>query len=121
MCEAQRTLRHLLLGASDTDIDDFISQLDTNILPSEAFLDGLSLEHASVVKRACSITFTLTRHIILKEWQLAGTLDILAGRDTILNASTGAGKTMLIVLPMLLKPGSISVTISPLNSKPVGK
>lgn len=43
------------------------------------------------------------------------TLDILAGYDTVLNASTGAGKTMLITLPILLRPGSISITISPLE------
>jgi len=115
MCEAQRTLRHLLLGLPDTGIDNVISQLDSNILPSDVFLNGLSLEHISTVKRACLVISTLARHIILKEWQLAATLDILAGRDTILNASTGAGKTMLIILPMLLRPGSISITVSPLK------
>ena len=51
----------------------------------------------------------------MKEWQLVATLDILAGHDTILNASTGAGKTILIVLPILLRPGSISITVSPLK------
>ena len=115
MCEAQRTLRNLLLGLPDTGIDELILQLDSNILPSDGFLDGLSLEHASTAKRACFIAFALARHVILKEWQLAATLDILAGHDTILNASTGAGKTMLIILPMLLRPGSISITVSPLK------
>jgi len=105
-------LRHLLLQLNDTHIDELISRLDSNILHSGAFLDSLSLEHTSTVKRACFITFTLARHIILREWQLAATLDILAGRDTILNASAGAGKTMfIIILPMLVKPGSISITV----------
>ena len=108
-------MRHLLLGLPDTGIDDVISRLDLDILPSDAFLDSLSSERASTVKRACFITFALARNIILKEWQLEGTLDILAGHDTILNASTGSGKTMLIILPMLLRPGSISITISPLK------
>ena len=115
MCEDQRTLRYALLGLDNAHIDTLISQLDSNILPSDTFLGGLSLEDASTVKRACLVVFTLARHIILKEWQLATTLDILAGRDTILNASTGAGKTMLIVLPILLRPGSISITVSPLK------
>ena len=114
MCEAKRTSRHLLLGLSDAVSDTLISCLKTNILPSDAFLDGLTPAHASTTKRACFIVFTLTQ-IILKEWQLAGTLDILDGRDTILNAGTGAGKTMLIILPILLRPGSISITISPLK------
>ena len=92
MCEDQRTLCHLLLGLDDTHIDTLISRLNTHILPSDTFLESLSLEHASTVKRACLIIFALTRRIILKEWQLASTLDILAGRDTILNTSTGAGK-----------------------------
>ena len=108
-------MRHLLLGLPDTGIDDVISRLDSDILPSDAFLDSLSSERASTAKRACFITFALARNIILKEWQLEGTLDILAGHDTILNASTGSGKTMLIILPMLLRPGSISITISPLK------
>ena len=115
MSKDQWTLHNLLLGLNDTHINVLISQLDSNILPPDAFLDSLSLEHASTVKRACFITFALTQHIILKEWQLATTLDILAGHDTILNASTGAGKTMLIVLPMLLRPGFISITVSPLK------
>ena len=50
MCEDQRTLRHLLLGLDDTHIATLISRLDSNILPSNAFLDGLSLENASTVK-----------------------------------------------------------------------
>jgi superfamily II DNA helicase RecQ len=115
MCEDQRILRHLLLGLSDNHIDNLISQLDTHILPSETFLGGLSLQHVSAVKRVCLIAFTLNRRVVLREWQLLGTLDILAGHDTILNASTGAGKTMLIILPMLLRPGSISITVSPLK------
>ena len=115
MCDDQRALRDLYLGLPDADIDHLISCLDTNILPSDAFLAGLSLEHASTVKRACLIAYSLARRITLKEWQLGGTLDVLAGRDTILNASTGAGKTMLIILPMLLRPASISITISPLK------
>lgn len=115
MCEDQRTLRHLLLGLSDAHINDLISQLDAHILPSDTFLGGFSLQHVPTVQRLCMLTFTLNRRIILKEWQLLGTLDILAGHDIILNASTGAGKTMLIILPMLLKPGSISITISPLK------
>jgi len=115
MCENQRDLRHLLLGLPDTNIDDLISQLDSNILPSNAFLNSLSPGRTSTAKRACLIAFTLARQVILKEWQLEGTLDILAGRDTILNARTGAGKTMLIILPMLLRPGSISITVSPLK------
>lgn len=115
MCEDQRALRNLFLGLSDTDLDDLVSHLDSNILPSDAFFAGLSPEHASEAKRACLIAFKLGRGVILKEWQLTGTLDILAGRDTILNASTGAGKTMLITLPMLLRPDSISITISPLK------
>lgn len=108
------TLLHLLLGLSDTDTDTLISKLDSNILPFSTLLNSLSLERASAAKRACLIIFAFTQHI-LKEWQLASALDVLAGHDIILNASTGAGKTMLFVLPMLLRPGSISITVSPLK------
>lgn len=114
MCEAQRILRGVLAGVSGAQIDDLISRLDADVLPSNDFLDGLSQEQASTTKRACAVIFALAR-IILKEWQLLVILDILAGHDVVLNASTGAGKTMLIILPILLNPGSISITVSPLK------
>jgi hypothetical protein len=115
VCEAQRTLCSLLLGLSNTHIGDLISQLEAHILPSGAFLGRLSLQHVSTVKRACMVTFTLNRRAVLKEWQLLGTLDILADRDIILSPSTGTGKTMFIILPMLLRPGSPSITVPPLK------
>ena len=46
MCKDQWTLRHLLLQLDDTDIATLISQLNSNILPSDAFIDSLSLEIA---------------------------------------------------------------------------
>ena len=52
MCENRRALRHLLRGLDNTHIDVLISQLNLNILPSNAFLDGLSLKYSSTMKRA---------------------------------------------------------------------
>jgi len=58
MCEDQQTSRHLLLGLDDADTNVLFPQLRSNILPSDTFLDGLSLENASKVKRACLIKIT---------------------------------------------------------------
>jgi hypothetical protein len=57
MCEDLRIVRHLLLGLEDTHI----STLNSNALPSDAFLDGLSLGNASTTKRAYFLVFAAPR------------------------------------------------------------
>ena len=114
MCEDQRKYLHILLGLSDANIDTVISRFDTNILPSDIFLDGLTPEHASDTKQSCLIAFALARRVILEERRLGMTLDILSGLDNILSVSTGAGN-YADHPPMLLQPGSIFITTSPLK------
>ncbi|KAG1901029.1 P-loop containing nucleoside triphosphate hydrolase protein, partial [Suillus fuscotomentosus] len=49
------------------------------------------------------------------QFQLEAVLATLNGQDTIITAGTGSGKTLCIIIPMLLRPGTISMTISPLK------
>ncbi|KIK97008.1 hypothetical protein PAXRUDRAFT_95298, partial [Paxillus rubicundulus Ve08.2h10] len=44
-------------------------------------------------------------------FQLQASLSILNGCDTIITAGTGSGKTLCLLIPMLLQPGSMSITI----------
>ena len=49
-------------------------------------------------------------------FQLQSSLTTLNGRDTIITAGTGSGKTLVcLLIPHLLWPKSISIMISPLK------
>ncbi|KAF9221447.1 hypothetical protein BS17DRAFT_640606, partial [Gyrodon lividus] len=66
--------------------------------------------------RACVTIYILTSSTIVpRVFQLQASLAILNGRDTIITAGTGSGKTLCVLIPMLLRPGSMSITISPLK------
>ncbi|KIK90666.1 hypothetical protein PAXRUDRAFT_151398, partial [Paxillus rubicundulus Ve08.2h10] len=45
-------------------------------------------------------------------FQLQASLAILNGKDSIITAGTGSGKTLCIIIPLLLRPQSISITVS---------
>ncbi|KAG1884571.1 hypothetical protein F4604DRAFT_1508369, partial [Suillus subluteus] len=63
--------------------------------------------------RACLIVFVLTATAIVpRQFQLEAVLATLNGQDTIITAGTGSGKTLCIIIPILLCPGTISMTIS---------
>ncbi|KLO17264.1 hypothetical protein SCHPADRAFT_958099, partial [Schizopora paradoxa] len=51
-----------------------------------------------------------------KLFQVQATPDVIAGKNVLVRASagTGYGKTMAMVLSMVLRPGGITVTVSPL-------
>ncbi|KAG2044373.1 hypothetical protein BDR03DRAFT_850377 [Suillus americanus] len=53
--------------------------------------------------------------IVPQQFQLEAVLATLNGQDTIITAGTGSGKTLCIIIPILLCPGTISMTISPLK------
>ena len=66
--------------------------------------------------RACLIVFVLTATIIVpRQFQLKAVLATLNGQDSVITAGTGSGKTLCIIIPILLRPGTISMTISPLK------
>ncbi|KAG2074459.1 hypothetical protein BDR04DRAFT_1008020, partial [Suillus decipiens] len=66
--------------------------------------------------RACLIVYVLTSTAIVpRQFQLEAALATLNGRDSVINAGTGSGKTLCILTPILLRPGTVSMTISPLK------
>ncbi|KAF9219321.1 hypothetical protein BS17DRAFT_789494 [Gyrodon lividus] len=66
--------------------------------------------------RACMIIYLLTATVIVpRGFQLQASLATLNGKDSIITAGTGSGKTLCIIIPLLLRPESISITVSPLK------
>jgi superfamily II DNA helicase RecQ len=66
--------------------------------------------------RACLIVYALTETAIVpQQFQLEAVLATLNGQDTIITAGTGSGKTLCIIIPISLRPGTITMTISPLK------
>ncbi|KAF9221685.1 hypothetical protein BS17DRAFT_653474, partial [Gyrodon lividus] len=59
---------------------------------------------------ACVIIYILSSSMIIPcVFQLQASLAILNSRDTIITAGTGSGKTLCVLIPMLLRPGSMSI------------
>ncbi|KAG1719435.1 uncharacterized protein EDB91DRAFT_1032446, partial [Suillus paluster] len=66
--------------------------------------------------RACLIIYVLTATVMVpRQFQLKAMLTTLNGRDSIITAGTGSGKTLCIIIPILLRPGTVTMTISPLK------
>jgi superfamily II DNA helicase RecQ len=53
--------------------------------------------------------------IVPNEFQLRATIAMMSGQDSLIDAGTNYGKTLCIILPCLLDPGSISIVVSPLK------
>ncbi|KAF9234844.1 P-loop containing nucleoside triphosphate hydrolase protein, partial [Melanogaster broomeanus] len=84
-------------------------------LPTE-YLSTLTDNEKVDALRACLIIWILTRGTVVpRVFQLQASLAMLQQRDSVIIAGTGAGKTLCLLIPMLLRPGSISITISPLK------
>ena len=65
---------------------------------------------------ACLIVHAMTSgKIIPRPFQLQALLALLHGSDTLITAGTGSGKTLCLLIPILLRPGSISIMVSPLK------
>jgi ATP-dependent helicase YprA (DUF1998 family) len=82
----------------------------------DEFIENLGSPEQEIVYRCCLLLYTVTNgEKVPREFQLEATLALLAGRDCLINAGTGSGKTLCMVLPALLDPISVSLVISPLK------
>jgi len=85
-------------------------------LPSD-YLARLSDQDKLNAARACLIVSAITEgRVVPRVFQLEASLAMLNRRDCVTIAGTGSGKTLCILIPILLHPGnSVSVTVSPLK------
>ncbi|EIW74098.1 P-loop containing nucleoside triphosphate hydrolase protein [Coniophora puteana RWD-64-598 SS2] len=82
------------------------------------FVENLTLPQALTVYQAVSwFDFHTKGKGQLREFQLRSTLKTLAGENVVIRAGTGYGKTMTMILPLLLntQPSKIALTISPMK------
>ncbi|KAG1898297.1 uncharacterized protein F5891DRAFT_931320, partial [Suillus fuscotomentosus] len=50
---------------------------------------------------------------IPKLFQLKALISLLAGRNVVLRAATGSGKTLCMILPLFLSPDKMAITVTP--------
>jgi ATP-dependent helicase YprA (DUF1998 family) len=84
--------------------------------PGTDFMTKLDASGQDIVHRSCLLLSAITGGTkIPREFQLEATLALLTGRDCLIHAATGSGKTLCMVLPALLDPKAVSLVISPLK------
>jgi ATP-dependent helicase YprA (DUF1998 family) len=85
-------------------------------MPSTQFLEPLNDEQKTDVLRGCLLVFILSHgKAVPRDFQLQACLGPLEGRDTILCSGTGSGKTLVLILLLLLRPSDVSLLIVPLK------
>jgi hypothetical protein len=101
----------------DNDVSVFAYRLIApERLPSSQFLCSLSADDCIISLRACLLIYVVTRGCLIpRDFQLQASLETVHGRDSVIIAGTGHGKTLCIVIPLLLYPGATSITVSPLK------
>ena len=79
----------------------------------EAYADNKRL---AIGLRACLLIWAASGKVIVpNEFQLKATIATMSGQDSLLDVGTGYGKTLCMITPCLLDPGSISIVVSPLK------
>ncbi|KAF8871288.1 P-loop containing nucleoside triphosphate hydrolase protein [Infundibulicybe gibba] len=108
---------HAIRSLDDNDILDIAyCIIQPERLPSPELLESLSKPDHALCLRACLLVYTITRgRIVPTDFQLEAALETARGRDSVVISGTGSGKTLCIVIPLLLFPTTITITISPLK------
>ena len=84
-------------------------------LPTE-YINSLDEKHKTIALRACLLVyFTSKCKIIPRQYQLQATNALEDGLEVIVDSGTGSGKTLCQIIPNLLHPNTISITVSPLK------
>ena len=93
--------------------------IPSELAVSTSFWNSYSDEKLAIGLRAClAVWATSGKRIVPNNFQLTAAISLISGQDTVtlVDAGTGYGKTLCMIIPCLLdSPGSISIIISPLK------
>ena len=92
--------------------------LQDDLNPLRSFLMSLPPNgiEIALVLRAILLLYTVTAGAkVPRQMQLESILLVMSNLNSLVNAGTGLGKTICMVLPVLLDPTSITLVISPLK------
>ena len=101
---------------SGDDLAARYQELPSDQLPGPEFFSRLKASETKIVQKCCLLLSAATKGKKLPRlFQLEATLAVLSGRDSLINAGTGSGKTICMILPALLDPTSVALVVSPLK------
>ena len=104
-----------LQNATLETLENLTAELADERFPFD-YIQTLNAEDKIDSLRACIIVHNITSgKIVPRPVQLQASLALLHESDVLITAGTGSGKTLCLLLPMLLRPRSMSITISPLK------
>ena len=84
--------------------------------PRPEFLAELDPSELDTIYKCCLLLSTVTKgEKVPREFQLKAVLALFSGKDCLIDAGTGFGKTLCMILPALLDPKAVSLVVSPLK------
>ncbi|KAG2069163.1 hypothetical protein BDR04DRAFT_1102135, partial [Suillus decipiens] len=84
-------------------------------LPTD-FTSALSIpQHQQILDAFSRLDLISQGSQRLKLFQLKCLISLLSARHVVLRAATGSGKTLAMILPLLLSPNKIAITVTPLK------
>ena len=80
------------------------------------WIDSLDRDQRLDALRACLLVFSVSDgRVVTRKFQLEAGLAAYWGKNTIVNAGTGSGKTLSMVIPLLMNPVAVGIIVSPLK------
>ncbi|KAJ8522820.1 hypothetical protein ONZ45_g629 [Pleurotus djamor] len=87
-----------------------------NLRPSADFLATLKLDELVMAQRLCLLLMATTQGTRCpRDFQLRSAIAALTQHDCLVDAGTGSGKTLCMILPLLMDPSGITIMVTPLK------
>ncbi|KAJ7498429.1 hypothetical protein B0H11DRAFT_1714971 [Mycena galericulata] len=115
----------------DLEIQEFLQQirelplpqleaLAAEFLPEDSlpstYINSLGQRHKTISLKASLLVHIVSKYrIVPRQYQLEANNGLEDGREILVDSGTGSGKTLCLIIPNLLHPDTISMTISPLK------
>ncbi|KAI0046676.1 P-loop containing nucleoside triphosphate hydrolase protein, partial [Auriscalpium vulgare] len=115
--EAHRARIQAVYDLPDSDLWQYATQLiGSRLEPLDSFLHTLAPSDLAKALRACLLLWTVTNgEKVPRQMQLESVIPVCSRRDSLVNAGTGSGKTICMVLAILLQIGATCLVINPLR------